>query len=169
MVIRLRCSGSSQGRPRRRTLESRARMLTASTAPHVIKPAPPPLPPPPALPSSELPAPSPPAPSATPQSSASVQLPIRLSTGVALPQTGPEGTLMSFSVDYHFDQGDPNPAGYSLVIERTQGAPARRSVRLAKQGELPILVPGWRPEDGPFHAHIEDLNGNRISQLIDLR
>jgi hypothetical protein len=34
---------------------------------------------------------------------------IQLSAGVALPQTGPDGTLMSFSVDYAFLQGEPVP------------------------------------------------------------
>lgn len=141
----------------------------ASSASPTTNPVPPPPPPPPGPPSPALPAPSSPAPLATPQSAAPVRMPIRLSTGVALPQTGPEGTLMSFSVDYSFDQGEPNPSGYSLVIERTRGAPAKQSVRLARKGDLPVLVSGWRPEDGPFRAYIEDLDGNRVSGSIDLR
>lgn len=31
------------------------------------------------------------------------RLPVRLSIGVALPQTGPNGTLMSFTIDYRFE------------------------------------------------------------------
>ena len=96
-------------------------------------------------------------------------MPIRLATGVALAQTGPDGTLMSFSVDYQFTAGEPNAAGYVWVIERAQGAPARQPVRLARQGTLPALIPGWRPEEGPFRSHIEDPSGNRLSASIEMR
>ena len=106
--------------------------------------------------------PEPPPPAAVGQSS------IQLSAGVALPQTGPEGTLMSFSVDYEFVQGEPSPEGYVWVIERAHGNPARQSVKLSKQGNLPILIQGWRPEDGPFQTHLEDRKGNRLSESIEL-
>ena len=76
---------------------------------------------------------------------------------------------MSFSVDYQFTQGEPNTSGYVWVIQRAQGAPAKQPVRLARQGNLPILIPGWRPEEGPFQSHIEDRSGNRLSPSIDLR
>jgi hypothetical protein len=55
------------------------------------------------------------------------------------------------------------------VIGRSQGGPARQQVHLSKQGNLPILIPGWRPENGPFQTHIEDRNGNKLSESIDLR
>lgn len=96
------------------------------------------------------------------------QPPIRLSAGVALPQTGPDGTLMSFSVDYRLVQGDPAPE-YVWVIERAKGVPARQKVKLGRQGNLPILLPGWRPEEGPFHTHIEDGAGKRLSESLPLR
>src|SRR5262245_47308242 len=41
--------------------------------------------------------------------------PIRLSAGTALPQTGPEGTLMSFSVDYQSGGYQP-PSGARCVL-----------------------------------------------------
>ena len=104
-----------------------------------------------------------------PQSAPVAQTPIRLATGVALPQTGPEGTLMSFSVDYQFTAGEPSPAGYAWVIERAQGAPARQPVRLERQGTLTALLPGWRPEEGPFRSHLEDAGGNRLSASIEMR
>ena len=104
-----------------------------------------------------------------PQTASEGQQAIRLSAGVALPQTGPEGTLMSFSVDYEFIQGEPISSGYVWVIERAHGGPARQPVQLARQGSLPTLIHGWRPEDGPFHAHIEDRSGNRLSAVIELR
>jgi hypothetical protein len=88
---------------------------------------------------------------------------------VALPQTGPEGTLMSFSVDYEFTDGVPSASGYVWVIERAHGKPLRQPVKLSKQGNLPILLNGWRPEDGPFQIHMEDLGGKRLSASIELR
>ncbi len=76
---------------------------------------------------------------------------------------------MSFGVDYQFTEGQPSTAGYVWVIERAQGAPSRQSVRLAKQGTLPVLLPGWRPEDGPFRSHLEDPSGKRVSPSIEMR
>ena len=104
-----------------------------------------------------------------PQTATNGQQAIKLSAGVALPQTGPEGTLMSFSVDYEFTQGEPSSSGYVWVIERAHGGPARQPVQLARQGNLPILINGWRPEDGSFQTHIEDRSGNRLSAVIELR
>jgi hypothetical protein len=98
-------------------------------------------------------------------------LSIHLSAGTALPQTGPEGTMMGFSVDYEFDQGQPQPSEtFVWVIERTQGEPARISRRLTANGNLstdPFLP--WRPEQGPFRTHIEDSSGHPVSETVDLR
>lgn len=96
-------------------------------------------------------------------------MPIRLSTGVALPQTGPNGTLMLFSVDYEFVEGEPSAEGYVWVIERAQGKPVRKEVKLLRKGNLPTPMPGWLPDDGPFHTHIEDHKSARISASIELR
>jgi len=104
-----------------------------------------------------------------PRATTASQPAIALSAGVALPQTGPEGTLMSFSVDYRFTRGKPRSSGYVWVIQRTRGAPARQPVRLAEKGNLPILIMGWRPEQGPFRAHLEDHVGNKLSPSIELR
>lgn len=104
-----------------------------------------------------------------PQVSSEGQQQIRLSVGVALPQTGPKGILMSFSVDYEFTEGEPSSSAYVWVIERAHGSPTRQPVKLSRQGNLPILINGWRPEDGPFQTHIEDRSGNRLSVSIELR
>jgi hypothetical protein len=103
----------------------------------------------------------PPAPAAGPS--------IRLSTGVALPQTGPDGTLMSFSVDYEFTEGQPESGGYTWVIERAHGASAKQKAQLSSRGNLMALAPGWKPEDGPFKSHIEDLKGVRRSESIEMQ
>ena len=76
---------------------------------------------------------------------------------------------MSFSVDYELTQGEPISSGYVWIIERAHGSPAKQPVQLAKQGNLPILINGWRPEDGPFQTHMEDPSGNRLSASIELR
>ena len=89
--------------------------------------------------------------------SAASQPPIKLYAGTSLPQTGPDGTLMSFSIDYQFTQGGPDPtAKYVWVIERSQGDPYQRPVQLNGKGTLQILLPGWRPGEGPFQSHIAE-------------
>ena len=109
---------------------------------------------------------SPPSPPSS--SSPTGQESIALSTGVALPQTGPEGTMMLFSVDYEV-QGEPNTSGYVWVIERAHGKPARIDRKLSKKGTLEGgMLTGWRPEDGPFHSHLEDHNGQRVSESIEM-
>ena len=129
----------------------------------------PPVSPPVARPVTSPPA-VPPPPRTTAGSTASEVPAIRLSAGVALPQTGPTGILMSFSVDYKFTAGEPNPTSpYVWVIQRAKGGPARVGVRLGQKGTLPVLIGGWRPEQGPFQSHIEDASGNRLSRSISLR
>lgn len=109
---------------------------------------------------SAAPAPSSPAPTIS----------VRLSTGVALPQTLPEGTAMGFSVEYQVTQGQPLPAErYYWVIERAQGPPARLPVQLQPRGTLERFFSDFRPEHGPFQTHLEDSRGNRISASEPLR
>lgn len=98
------------------------------------------------------------------------QLPVQLSAGVALPQTGAEGTLMSFSVDYQFAGGQPPTSPDCVwVIERAGGPPLRQAAKLGAKNTLMALVPGWRPEDGPFSTHLEDRNGSRLSHSLPLK
>ncbi len=109
-----------------------------------------------------------PAQAATPVPSTS--LPVQLSAGVALPQTLADGTAMGFSVDYQFAQGQPDPnSAYVWVIERSQGAASRQSVKLSPQGTLQVFVAEFRPEEGPFQTHLEDGRGSRLSPTVPLR
>ena len=96
---------------------------------------------------------------------------IRLSTGVALPQSLPTGTAMGFSADYQFVQGEPSPSSpYFWVIRPSKGQPVKLEVRLKRKGTLPpTFVQQFRPENGPFQGHIEDAHGNRLSPSIPLR
>jgi len=95
---------------------------------------------------------------------------IRLSAGVALPQSLPTGTTMGFSIDYQFTQGRPSPSSpYAWVIEPSRGQPVKQPVQLRERGTLQGFVPGLRPEHGPFKTHIEDAQGNRLSASAPLR
>ncbi len=120
-------------------------------------------------PAVEQPAPVAPPPLAPPRTIITDRHSIELATGVALPQTGPEGTMMMFSVEYEFVLGEPNPkSGYVWVIERAKGAPVKQAVRLSKKKTLYTAVQRWRPENGPFQSHIEDRDGKRLSASIDM-
>ena len=104
----------------------------------------------------------------TPPVAAAIAPLIQLSMGVALAQTGLDGTLMSFSVDYECTQGKLPSADGVWVIERAQGAAAKQKVQISGQGTLQMLIQGWRPEQGPFHSHLEDLKGTRLSGSIEM-
>lgn len=94
-------------------------------------------------------------------SHSSRKLNILLSTGVALAQTGPDGTLMSFSVDYEFAAAPPVAAArYALVVQRGDGQSVMNQETLQRAGNLALLVPGWRGEVGPFYGYIVELNAN---------
>jgi len=86
--------------------------------------------------------------------------PIRLSAGTALPQTGPEGALMSFSIDYQ--AGEYRPAEdvrCVLVIEAAGGKRVEEPAQIAASGTWALFVGGWDPEAGPFQAHVEEISG----------
>ncbi|MGQ9760920.1 MAG: hypothetical protein ACUVQH_03310 [Thermogutta sp.] len=95
---------------------------------------------------------------------------VDLSAAVALPMTGPEGTMMGFSVDYRIKGALPTgPSPFVWVIEGQGGKIYRLPVRLESQGNLMLMVPEWRPEDGPFRCRIEDQMGRPISSSVDMR
>jgi hypothetical protein len=99
---------------------------------------------------------------------------VQLSTGVALPQTGPTGTMMSFSVDYAFTRSGPDPASrYAWVIRRSKGPPLKEPVQLKDKGALQALAPGWRPDEGPFEAFLLEIRADGsqvpVSTVIALR
>ena len=87
-----------------------------------------------------------------------------------MPQPTVEGTVMGFSVDYQFIQGQPQPSeSFFWVIERSQGAPIKGQVKLKPKDTLYRLISAWRPEQGPFRTYIEDSSGRRVSETVDLR
>lgn len=88
---------------------------------------------------------------------AQTQPPIRLRAGVALPQTGPEGILMGFSVDYQFTRESPQSSSqYRWVIKGKAGVIGAIPIRLKQEGNLATLVNKLRPEQGPFESWIEE-------------
>lgn len=97
-------------------------------------------------------------------------LQVDLSAAVALPMTGPEGTMMGFSVDYRIKGAIPTgPSPFVWVIQGQGGKIYRLPVKLDSQGNLMLIVPEWRPEDGPFRCRIEDQTGRAISASVDMR
>jgi len=79
--------------------------------------------------------------------------------------------MVGFSVDYQFVQGQPpSSVSYFLVIKRSQGTAARIPVPSKTKGNLTFFpLPPWRPEEGPFQAHVEDSIASPVSDPIDMR
>ena len=95
---------------------------------------------------------------------------IKLSAGTALAQSLPTGTAMGFSVDYKFTSGQPDPtAVYMWVIQTGDGAQVAKPMPLESRGTLQDFVPQLRPENGPFRTHIEDQQGTRLSESLQMR
>lgn len=99
---------------------------------------------------------------------------VRLSAGVALPQTLPTGTAMGFSVDYEFETGGPQPSYTYLWVIRAAHADDvwQSEIPLEARGTLRTFVLQWRPEQGPFEAVLVEVNpsGRRpISAPIPLK
>jgi hypothetical protein len=105
---------------------------------------------------------------------AAATFPIRLSAGTALPQTGPEGTLMSFSVDYQAGGYQPPPgARCVLVVERGDRKRVEQPAEITASGTWALFVPGWPPQSAPFQAHVEEISdtGSRrnVSATVPLQ
>jgi hypothetical protein len=100
--------------------------------------------------------------------------PVRLSQGIALEQTGPEGPIMLFSVTYRFVGELPNPESqYALVIEQPRGSAVGRPYKLQSEGTFQSIAEGVRTRDGPFTAYLVEITGEQsrrvVSDKISLR
>ena len=125
--------------------------------------------------STSAPATAQPTPTQTTSTDSAGKPTIRLSVGIALPQTLPDGTQIGVSVDYKLTSGALNPsAKYVWVIESRQGQTAMQ-VQISPQGGnlasfLPIEI---RPGDGPFKAWIEEVSTSgtrvRVSDVEELK
>jgi len=106
---------------------------------------------------------------------------IRLSAGAALPQSLPQGTVMSFTAEYQFRNSGPNSSvQYVWVIEGRSKTKRYAIRRLASRGQLPALFSrDFRPGDGPFRSYIEEWpaskgkrrpgEGKRVSNIVPMR
>lgn len=84
--------------------------------------------------------------------------PVRLSAGSAQSQQTPAGPAMSFSIDYQVTQSLNASARSLLIIEGQSGKRSGQPTQLERSGTLTVLVNGWKPEDGPFDAHVEEVS-----------
>lgn len=93
---------------------------------------------------------------------------VDLTLPVSLPQTGPEGTVMSFGVEYRLLAEAPRDQTYAWMIQSRTGRVFRLDgLQLDRQGNLLTIVAEWRPEDGPFCTWIEDAMRRQVSQKLD--
>jgi hypothetical protein len=93
--------------------------------------------------------------------------PIELKIGVGLPQTTIEGTFVFFCVDCTILEDFPAPMECVWVIEPSKGDPVKIPEKIPRKKNL-RAGPLWKPENGPFKSHIEDRNGKRLSESIDM-
>lgn len=95
---------------------------------------------------------------------------VKLSAGVALPQSLPTGTTMGFSVDYVFQRGQPSPRMKVVwVIEGARGGKAEIPVHLRARGSLSTFVPGAKPQHGPFQCYLVLVSTSGQRQPISSR
>jgi len=90
---------------------------------------------------------------------------IRLSVGIALPQTLPDGTQIGVSVDYKVTGQLNTSAKYVWVIESRQGETAMEVQLKPQGGNLASFLPiDIRPGDSPFKARIDEVSssGSRV-------
>jgi hypothetical protein len=102
----------------------------------------------------------------TPSNSAAKPF-IKLSVGIALPQTLPDGTQVGVSVDYKLLKPNLNSAAkYFWVIESVKGEIAMEVHIKPEGGNLAAFLPlEIRPGDGPFSARIDEVmtSGSRVT------
>ena len=114
------------------------------------------------------------APQPPPQAPQAAQPPIRLSAGVAVPQSLPDGTQIGVSVDYRVSGRINTSSRYLLVIE-SKGKEVEFEVKLSPpggtlQGFCPASV---RPEDQPFRARLDEQRSanvrDKVSNTVNLQ
>jgi hypothetical protein len=130
--------------------------LPAAPADAASQPAPEVIAPAQALPLAN-PAPAPAAPPASPSPAAApATLAIRLTTGIALAQTLPDGTGMLCSMNYEWVSGGPQTGvEYVWVIELGDGQRLSGPADVSKRsGTIQPVLRGVRPDRGPFKGTV---------------
>ena len=89
------------------------------------------------------------------------QLTVKLSAGVALPQTLPGGTAMTFSVDYRITKATIQKGNkYGWVFKPSKGQPFVKPVKLSTKGTLQAIVPQLKPNQRPFKCYLVEVTPN---------
>lgn len=116
-------------------------------------------------------------PAAVPPSAPAASAPrIRLSTGIALAQTLPDGTSVLCSIDYQWISGAAQQgAEYVWVIELGNGQRMTGSANVAKRsGTIQAILRGVKLDQGPFKAAVftksasPGLGPDQLSDFINL-
>jgi hypothetical protein len=100
---------------------------------------------------------------------------IRLSAGVALPQSLPQGTTVMCSMDYEWVEGSPQQGcEYSWVVELGNGKPVAGPAKVnRRRGTIEIILNGIKPDQGPFKGAIfvktPGANPEPISDFVNLK
>jgi hypothetical protein len=100
---------------------------------------------------------------------------IRLSAGVALPQTLPEGTTVMCSMDYEWTEGGPQQeCEYVWVVELGNGQRVAIPANVSKRrGTIQTILHGIRPDQGPFKGAVfiksPGANPEPISDFVKLK
>ena len=174
------CTGCDQpsASPTSGTSSPPPAVATQTVIPSEIPPTPPG-----ASAASPAPAVSPPAnpPAAQPQVQAPATVPpsaprIRLSTGVALAQTLPDGTSVLCSIDYQWLSGEAQQGvQYVWVIELGNGQRMTGPANVGKRsGTIQAILRGVKPDQGPFKGAVfaksssPGLAPEQIAEFINL-
>ncbi|HUE71603.1 MAG TPA: hypothetical protein VMP01_12025 [Pirellulaceae bacterium] len=94
---------------------------------------------------------------------------IRLSAGVAVPQSLPMGTVMGMSVDYAIDGPLNNSSRYVWVVSSQAGENVEVAMQPKVTGTLQLFFLKLRPENGPFNCHIDEISpGGRRTRVSNV-
>jgi hypothetical protein len=104
------------------------------------------------------------------QSPASRGVPaIRLSAGIAVPQSLPTGTAMGMSVDYQIAGPLNLSSQYMWVVSSQAGENVEVAAPLQTMGTLQAFFSQLRPEHRPFHCHIDEISpGGRRTRVSNV-
>ncbi len=83
--------------------------------------------------------------------------PIRLSAGIAVPQSLPMGTVMGLSVDYTVFGALDGSSRYVWVVSSQGGGDIDVEQKLAASGTLQAFFLKLRPEHRPFNCRIDEI------------
>jgi hypothetical protein len=94
---------------------------------------------------------------------------IRLSAGIAVPQSLPTGTVMAMSVDYAIAGPLNQSSRFVWVAASQEGGNVEVAVQLQQSGTLQAFFRQLRPEHRPFNCYIEEVApGGRRTRISNV-